>query len=36
MNDIINEIYDEVKKCMLPSNRVWDDHNELVYKISEE
>ena len=41
MNDIINEIYDEVKKiCMLPSNAygigAWDHHIELVYKIATE
>ncbi len=39
MNDIINGIYDEVKKrCMLPSNvygiGAWDHHIELVYKIA--
>ena len=39
MNDIINEIYDEVKKrCMLPSNAygigAWSHHIELVYKIA--
>ena len=39
MEDIINEIYNEVKKrCMLPSNAygigAWDHHIELVYKIA--
>ena len=39
MNDIIKEIYDEVKRrCMLPSNAygigAWDHHIELVYKIA--
>ncbi len=39
MKDIINEIYNEVKKrCMLPSNAygmgAWDHHIELVYKIA--
>ncbi len=39
MNDIINEIYNEVKKrCMLSSNAygigAWDHHIELVYKIA--
>lgn len=39
MDEIINEIYDEVKRrCMLPSNAygigAWDHHIELVYKIA--
>lgn len=39
MQQIINEIYDEVKhRCMLPSNAygigAWDHHIELVYKIA--
>lgn len=39
MDNIINEIYDEVKKrCMLPSNTygigAWDHHIALVYKIA--
>lgn len=39
MDEIINEIYDEVKRrCMLPSNTygigAWDHHIELVYKIA--
>lgn len=39
MNNMIKEIYDEVKKrCMLPSNvygiGAWSHHIELVYKIS--
>ena len=41
MKDIINEIYDEVKRrCMLPSNTygigAWDHHIKLVYKIATE
>ena len=41
MNEIIKEIYDEVKnRCMLPSNAygigAWDHHIELVYKIATE
>lgn len=39
MDEIISEIYDEVKRrCMLPSNAygigAWDHHIELVYKIA--
>ena len=39
MDDIINEIYNEVKnKCMMPTNAygigAWDHHIELVYKIA--
>ena len=39
MKEVINEIYNEVKKrCMLPSNAygigAWDHHIELVYKIA--
>lgn len=41
MNDVIKEIYDEVRRrCMLPSNAyglgAWDHHIELVYKIATE
>ncbi len=41
MTDIINAIYDEVKRrCMLPTNAygigAWDHHIELVYKIATE
>ncbi len=39
MNEIINEIYEEVKRrCMLPSNAygigAWDHHIKLVYQIA--
>lgn len=39
MEEVINEIYNEVKKrCMLPSNAygigAWDHHIELVYQIA--
>ncbi len=41
MEDVINEIYNEVKRrCLLPSNAygigAWDHHIELVYKIATE